>query len=237
MTAYELMIKTNHYLIKGGELTEPQKANITGQLLAARSPQNEVERFQRSMKDAVMYPSVYIPPYKGGEKYQTVIPMSPKTHILSANSYELEILRLLHMFAGQNGEVCDMIGETVTRLKKSCFGYQSCGYGECFESSVIALRFIAVVAPDDTEWQKKQIAVFNKHFKEKRRSAGVLHYYWLCLSELPLEVAASEILSHRENILIQLSRNKTSVNETQVVVKCVMENTLARLPEHSLTIQ
>ncbi len=29
MTVYELMIKTNHHLIKGGELTESQKANIS----------------------------------------------------------------------------------------------------------------------------------------------------------------------------------------------------------------
>jgi len=37
MTAYELMIKTNHHLIKGGKLTDAQKATIARQLLAARS--------------------------------------------------------------------------------------------------------------------------------------------------------------------------------------------------------
>ena len=36
MTAYELMIKTNHHLIRGGELTDAQKANITRQLLTAK---------------------------------------------------------------------------------------------------------------------------------------------------------------------------------------------------------
>ena len=235
MTAYELMIKTNRYIIKGGELTDAHKANITGQLLAARSSQSEVQRFQRSMKDVVMYPSIYIPPYKGGEKYQTVIPMSPKTHILSANSYELEILRLLCLFASENSEVRDMTGEAVARLKKSCFGYQSCGYGECFESSIIVLRFVAAAAPDDMEWQKKQIDIFNSHFKERRRNAGVLHYYWLCLSELPFETAEPEILSHRENILSRLAGNKTGLNENEIVVRHVMQNILARLPEQSLT--
>jgi hypothetical protein len=39
-----------------------------------------------------MYPEYFIPPYNDGKKYQTLIPMSPKTHILSANSYELEII-------------------------------------------------------------------------------------------------------------------------------------------------
>ena len=28
MTPYEFMIKTNHYLIKGGDLTKPQKDKI-----------------------------------------------------------------------------------------------------------------------------------------------------------------------------------------------------------------
>lgn len=32
------MIETNHYLIKGGRLTEFQKANIVRQLLAAAAP-------------------------------------------------------------------------------------------------------------------------------------------------------------------------------------------------------
>ena len=135
------------------------------------------------------------------------------------------------MFANQNTEVRDMIGETVARLKKSCFGYQSCGYGECFESSIIVLRFIAVAAPDDMGWQKKQIDIFNSHFKEKGRNAGVLHYYWLCLSELPFETAEPEILSHRENILSRLARNKTGLNENEIVVRHVMQNILARLPE------
>ena len=33
---YELMIKTNHHLIRGSELTDSQKATITRRLLAAR---------------------------------------------------------------------------------------------------------------------------------------------------------------------------------------------------------
>jgi hypothetical protein len=33
MTAYELMLKTNHFLIKGGELADGQKQEIVGKLL------------------------------------------------------------------------------------------------------------------------------------------------------------------------------------------------------------
>jgi len=100
MTAYELMIKTNHYLIEGGELTDAHKSKIVKRLLEARSTSEQAQRFYRGVRafnenEQRMYPIFYIPSYNNGKKYQTVIPMTPKTHILSANSYELEILRLL----------------------------------------------------------------------------------------------------------------------------------------------
>ena len=50
MTPYELMIKTNHYLIKGGCLTTPQKQNIVCQLLTARSTLEQAERFYCGVK-------------------------------------------------------------------------------------------------------------------------------------------------------------------------------------------
>jgi hypothetical protein len=107
MTAYELMIKTNHHLIKGGQLTDRQKANIAGQLLSARSTAEQARRFYIGVKfpgniddgGRRMYPVYYIPPYDDGRKLKTVFFQAPKTHILSANMYELEILKLLHLLA------------------------------------------------------------------------------------------------------------------------------------------
>ena len=49
MTAYELMIKTNHHLIKDGELTDAQKSNIAGQLLAARSDGRTKQSFYKGV--------------------------------------------------------------------------------------------------------------------------------------------------------------------------------------------
>jgi hypothetical protein len=107
MTAYELMIKTNHHLIKGGQLTDRQKANIAGQLQSARSTAEQARRFYIGVKfpgniddgGRRMYPVYYIPPYDDGRKLKTVFFQAPKTHILSANMYELEILKLLHLLA------------------------------------------------------------------------------------------------------------------------------------------
>lgn len=193
MTPYELMIKTNQYLIEGGELSPNQKDNITRQLLAARSSSEQAQSFYRGVKypgnidntGRQMYPVFYIPPYNNGKKLQTVIPMSPKTHILAANSYELEIIRLLHLFAPEHAEVKRMVNETLMRLKTTCFGYRDCHVGECFHSALVTLRFLITVAPEETEWIKKLITLYKTHVGDTRRHSGVKRYYELCLTELP----------------------------------------------------
>jgi len=219
--AYELMIKTNHHLIKGGELTHAQKQKITNLLLAARCTP-DVKRW------GSMYPAFYIPPERNAKKYQTVIPMSPKTEILSQNSYELEIIRLLHMFDGNNNEISYMVDETLKRLKKTCFGYKRCATGECFESGVVTLRFVLAVAPAQKQWINKQISVFNGHYFNKRRHSGVLKYFWMCLSEMPLDIAEPEILRYKDNILSQPKRrSKSDDGDINLVLEHVVQNTLS----------
>ena len=235
MTAHELMTNVNHFLIKGGVLSDKQKANIVKQLLSAKNTREMAKDFfKMDWTENNGYPLFYMPPNKN-IKLQTVIPMSPFTHILSANSYELEILRLLHMFAAQDDDVCNMIEKTINRLKSSCFGYQKCAYGECFQTSIITLRFISVVLPDDAEWMKKQIEVFNKHYDERRRrrNDNILFYFWLCLSEMPSEIVEPEIHHHKERIIEQLNRSCLIKNENDDIALYVMRNTLARLPEYS----
>ena len=156
MTAYELMVKTNHYLIKGGELTDAQKTNIIRQLLAAKSTPQQAVRFYAGVRfpgntdssGRRMYPEFFIPPYNGGEKYKTVLNQTPKTHILSANLYELEILRLLHLFAPDDTEIKNMVEKTLARLKTTCFGNEDDGVGECFDTNLIVLRFLAAADPN-----------------------------------------------------------------------------------------
>ena len=71
MTLYELMIKANHYLIKGGELSSGQMNTAANQLLSGRSTSEQAQRYyigvkfpDNSDKDGrKMYPVFYIPPY------------------------------------------------------------------------------------------------------------------------------------------------------------------------------
>ena len=202
MTAYGLMIKTNEHLLRGGTLTEAQKANIARRLLAARSDERAKQSFYRGVRypgnvdangQGRIYPAYFIPPYNEGKKLQTVIPMSPKTHILSANAYELEILRLLHLFAPEEPIVKDMVRGTLERLRTTCFG-NGCPQGECFHASLPVLRYLAAAAPGETVWMRKLIAFFNEHIDEKLKTKkcgnGVARYYQLCLAELPAEINA-----------------------------------------------
>ena len=216
MTAYELMIKTNHHLLQGGTLTNAQKAGIARQLLAARSDERTKQSFYKGVRypgnvdtngRGGMYPAYFIPPYNGGKKLQTVIPMSPKTHILSANAYELEILRLLFLFAPDDPTVKDMVSGTLERLQATCFG-NGCAAGECFHSALPVLRFLAAAAPGETAWINTLIAFFDGHIDEKLKAKkcgnSVLRYYRLCLSELPNGIAAPEIQKFEQHFEIKL---------------------------------
>ena len=235
MTAYELMIKTNHHLIKGGELTDAHRATIVRQLLAARTDEREVQSFYQKMKaDGSTYPGYYLPPYNSNKKYQTVIPMSPKTHILSMNAYEMDILRLLCLFAPENPVVKDMVNGTFIRLKNSCPGGE-CSQGECFHSSLPVLRFFTVAKPDDKAWMRKLTAKINSGIDAKYKTNAV-PYYWLCLSELPYDIAEPGLLKYKQNYIDKLEKsvplNTEHAGTYQPVLYYVYRNCLSRFPEY-----
>ncbi|MDD4125530.1 MAG: hypothetical protein PHW77_07400 [Eubacteriales bacterium] len=246
MTAYELMIKTNHHLIKGDELTDAQKQNIVRQLMSAKSTPEQAKRFYISVKfpgntdggGRRMYPIFYIPPYNDGNKLKTVLNQTPKTHILSANMYELEILRLLYLFAPDNPDVQFMVDKTFARLKTTCFGYTDDGVGECFDASLTVLRFLAAVAPDETEWIGSRIDNYNRHYGDKKRPWFSQWYYWLCLSELPFEFAKPEIEKYKLEMLNWLMNKSCVMNSEHdktihPVLICMLRNIIAKYPKYA----
>ncbi|MCL2741670.1 MAG: hypothetical protein FWE70_06125, partial [Oscillospiraceae bacterium] len=197
------MVKANHHLIMGGTYAEPQKASITADLISAVSDERRKQSFYRGVRypgnldaggQGRMYPIYYIPPYIDNKKLQTVIPMSPKTHILSANSFELETVRILHLLSPDDPTVRAMVDGTLGRLKTTCFGYGGCTVGECLHAGLVALRFLAAM-PEGVGWADRQLgpikAVIGGRASARGRGAParLMHYYWLCLSELPPRLA------------------------------------------------
>ncbi|MCL2361826.1 MAG: hypothetical protein FWC73_08455 [Defluviitaleaceae bacterium] len=227
MTAYELMIKTNHHLIRGGEYNEAEKADIAHQLRANRVTDGRMRTF-----NPYAYPKFYFPPHNNGKKLQTVVPISPKTNIVADNAYEYEIIRLLHLFQPDD-DVSHMIDVTLNRLKKTCFGYESCHYAECFEAGLAVLRFLSFAALHDMDWIGKQISVYNNHFADNKRHSGVQRYFWYILSDMPIEIAEPEILRQKEIIIDHINHSYTIKNGNEDILLYVMRNTLARLPEFS----
>ena len=227
MKAYELMIKTNHAIIRGEEFTDAQKTDIVRQLRENKITDGRLRTF-----NAYAYPKFYIPPHNNGKKLQTVIPFSPKTNIAADNAYEFEMIRLLHLFQPDD-DTAHMIEVTSNRLKHTCFGYQSCHYAECFEAGMTVLRFLSFAVTDDRDWIKKQIDMYNNHFADRSRHRGVQKYYWLILSDMPFDIAAPEILRQKEHIIDHLSRSYLIKDGNEDVPLCAMRNALARLPEYS----
>jgi len=200
MTAYELMVKTNHYLIQNPSedaLSPAQKRRIVTELLAARSTPEQRKRFysgvkfpgNRDARGMRLYPDFFIPPYNGGQKYRTVLGQLPNTHILSANMYELEILRLLHKFAPDDYDVRAMTDATLDRLSHTCFGNEDDGVGECFDANLVVIRFLCEAAPHDLTRIKSRMDVYERHRDEKKRPWYPSWYYRLILTEAPYALA------------------------------------------------
>jgi hypothetical protein len=226
------MQSTDRYLIKGGTLTAPQQADIVRQLLAARS--DEQTRHSRRR----MSPAFYIPPFNDGKKLKTLYNQTPKTHIFAANTYELGILRLLILLASDNADVRNMQAKTLERLKTTCFGNADDGLGECFDTSLVVLRFLATAAPEDLSWMKSRMDNYNRHAAEKKRPWYPLWYYWLCLSEIPFSLAESEIMKYKDEMLPWLTVKSCAMNSehdktVHPILLCVVRNCLARLPEYA----
>ena len=243
MTLYELMLRTNHHWICGRTpiLTDAQKTYIVKRFLAAQSTRDECERFWHGVRfpgnrDAAgrrMYPEFFIPPYHDGKKYKSILGQTPATHIFSANLYELEIIRLLALFAHSDPTVDAIITSTLARLKTTCFGYEDDGIGECFDTSLVVLRFLAAAAPDETDWMQSRMDNYHRHFSEKRRPWQTEWYFRLCLCELPDMLALPELYAQEQQLYplrAQLSAaSDRNPSEQDMLKTAILNRCIARI--------
>jgi len=189
MVAYELMLETNRRLIAGEVLTAAEKKEIASQFLSMANIPKQAVYYGVEPIAKARRPLFFSPPQNDGKKLKTVMGQMPKTHILNGNMYELEILRLLSLFAPDSPMVIEMTAQTLNRLKATCFGFHGCSLGECFDSALVVLRFLAVAAPDETVWIKKIIDIYYNHNTDKKRVKAVDNYFRICMSELPTDLA------------------------------------------------
>lgn len=167
MENYKLLMKISRKEVFGEEISGIEKQETISILLNGISCSEDVTRYKKRMgvniKADKMYPNYYIPPYNGNKKLRLIQGYLPKTNLLYANHYELEIIRLLFMYAPENDKICEMVKNTLHRIGNTCFG-NSCTQGECVAAGISVLRFLAVTQPNDALWIDKLITPLGEGF-------------------------------------------------------------------------
>ena len=235
MTNYERVIRTNELIIKGNKISENQMQDITDQFLSSDEYRDNADLQLNNPKVDNQYPIFFIPSGNVNQ-YKTITMVTPHTQILSYNAYELEILRILALFDRNNNRISNMLEVTKIRLQNTCYG-NFCDKGECFDTSLVVLRFFGTVYQHDTEHIKQLMEGIKSHLFDKKRHSGIWFYYLLCLSELPLELAKSEIEFYKDKILQQLQRSYVMNSEHDHYVsplcKYILRNCLSRLEAYA----
>lgn len=112
MEIYKLLMDTNRKEMAGEEISDREKERAVKLFLNGICDKERILKYKKSMRvnpeTDSMYPNYYVPPYAEGKKLRLVQGYMPKTYILYANHYELEIIRLLYMFAPENEIVKEM---------------------------------------------------------------------------------------------------------------------------------
>ncbi len=141
----------------------------------------------------------------------------PRTKILYGNYCELELLRILYLLKPTDRIYREVFEATKERISQTCFG-RFCSTGECFEISIVALRFIATIFPEEKLWVDMYISNIARTFSQnqKKVSRRTLLMFCQVLSELKREQDGDiidELLSLIDDRqLPEVSRISTAIN-------------------------
>ena len=240
---YELVRNTNLDMMKNKAFSDSEKKEIIKNLLAAVSKDDTVGRFHKGVKapeylssvgqsndKRKMYPLFYITPYNDGKKLRLITGELSKTHILAANHYELEILRILALFDKDDPTVKNMIHETVKRLDTTCYAHW-CPAGECVGAGISVLRFLSAISPVKEEWINKiLIPVFKLY---NGGSGGTyyakvnlpVYYMYAAVSEISNELCLEFVESKKEWLMKMIGLNDITQTNITPPAKTVRPNT------------
>lgn len=245
MSIHELLRDTNSKMLKGENFSDLEKQEITQVLLSGVSSQDTVNRFHKGVRapddGRIIYPLFYIPPYNDGKKLRLITGQLPKTQILSANHYELEILRILALWDRDNPTVRSMLDETSKRLDTTCFSH-FCATGECVGAGVAVLRFLSALNPQDVKWINEilmpMIAQYNNGHKGMAATNNNVPVFYLysVLPDIANESCYELIKERKEWIIHMLTRGGITgpaIQDTyNVTILYILKNALSMLPEY-----
>ncbi len=252
MEKYKTLMEINRKIVFGEEIPDAEKEDAVSVLLNGICGQEEVSNYKRRMKVKVetdkIYPNYYIPPRNGNKKLRLIQGYLPKTNLLYANHYELEIIRLLYLFVSKNQTVDEMVKNTLQRLKGSCFG-NSCTQGEYFVTGISVLRFLAAVQPDSTEWIDNLLNPLGIIFLSFGNGQAAIQqglpmsYLLMAFTDINNEKTRALIMQKKAWLLEllrrgwitgKLSNGKISEGDTfNLMGKYIIRNALGTLPEYA----
>lgn len=224
MNVYEITLSCEYSLIAGESPDLLARMGIVNQLLAGRSPIADIRKFHAGISSSLhrgvfmfddyglcpMYPEIYIPPYVNkteadygyspyGAKYRLVTGYQPKTLMLSANAYELGILRILALFAPEDETVIRMCEETKSRLDSTALGHFN-GKNEYYIISAAVMRFFSAAYPKDISRIKGFIRGLESGYRDRDLPATVKLYVLLAFSQMHPALIRDTLISHLQEI-------------------------------------
>lgn len=246
MERYRIICDINRKQIFGEEISHDEKEVIVSTLIGKMNPDEILNRIKEHPHTAKC-PYFYLPPHNNGKKLRLIQGYMPKTNILYNNHYELEILRLLAMYASSDPMVDVMVKMTLERLRNTCFG-KSCTKGECFPTGISVIRLLYVLKVED-EWISNLLYPLGEVFKSFGNGQAAiqknlpLSYLLMAMTEIKNETTINLIDSKKEWLLEllrrgwltgKLSNGKISEGDTYSLMgKYIIRNALGILPEYN----
>lgn len=250
MDKYNVLMELNRKMIFGEEITDTEKREAVSIFLNGICGKEDIVKYKKRMRVNAetdnIYPNYYVPPYVGSKKLRLIQGYLPKTNILYANHYELEILRLLYLFVPEKKRVEEMVSNTLKRLKGTCFG-NSCMQGECLATGISVLRFLTVTVPDEKEWIDRLHNPLGDIFLsfvngQAASQQGIpLSYLLMAFTDINSEKSRELIMQKKEWLLDllrrgwitgKLSNGKISEGDTyNLMGKYILRNAIGILPE------
>lgn len=211
MDRYKILCETNRKQIFGEEISDEEKKSIVSILLKDINP-NDILSELKIHPHTEKAPYFYYPPYQNGKRMRLIQGYLPKTNILYSNHYELEILRLLAMYAPSESVVETMVEATIQRLQNTCFG-KSCTVGECLAAGISVLRLLAVVKVEE-RWMDALLQPLGEAFMFLGEGGTTtlknlpLSYLLMALTDINNKTTINLIDSKKEVLLDLLNRGK-----------------------------
>lgn len=172
MTIQNIIDTYNYAAVTGCRLTKAASENLCSEIMKILKPY--AKRPVKAITPVFTEVGHGVP-----EDFATFTGYKVKTQSLYGNYAELELLRILYTLKPEAPMLGEMLMATKERLAETCFG-QFCGKGECFEVSIITLRFMATVFPEESLWVDSLINGIATTIRDRKRKISKRSILMFC---------------------------------------------------------